>query len=141
MQSAESYRGGCLCGAIRYSVEGPLLSTNVCYCTQCQRQTGAPLPAFLTVAARDLRLERGEPATYRSSPKATREFCARCGTCLFWREHGSDSVDVFLGSVDERERVPRPSFAIWSAHRVPWLPELEGVPSHPGARPETTPEP
>jgi len=28
------HEGGCLCGAIRYRVEGAPFNTNVCYCTQ-----------------------------------------------------------------------------------------------------------
>ena len=40
------HQGGCLCGAVRYRTTGTPNDTNVCYCTQCQRQSGSPLPAF-----------------------------------------------------------------------------------------------
>jgi hypothetical protein len=54
---------------------------------------------------------------------------------LFWREHGAGEVDVFLGTFDEPSRLPRPKYAIWAAHRVPWLPDLDGVPTFPARRP------
>jgi hypothetical protein len=125
----ELHTGGCLCGAIRYAMAGPPTSTNICYCTQCQRQTGAPLPAFVTCQSEDLTITSGEPTSYRSSPRAVRQFCAKCGSTLFWREDGEAAVDVFLGTIDEPNRLPRPTHAIWTAHRVAWLPDLEGVPS------------
>ena len=35
---SEQHAGGCLCGAIRYRLVGTPTSTNICYCTQCQKQ-------------------------------------------------------------------------------------------------------
>ena len=32
--------GGCLCGAVRYRVDGPLDPVVACHCTQCRRSTG-----------------------------------------------------------------------------------------------------
>jgi hypothetical protein len=138
MGTDEEYRGGCLCGAVRYEVRGRPLSTNICFCTQCQRHTGAPMPAFLTVSEKQFRLVQGRPASYRSSERAIRQFCGQCGSSLFWREDGTDGIDILLGTVDERERVAPPAYAIWAAHRIGWLPELEGIPSYPGRR---SPEP
>jgi len=134
MAENELYRGGCLCGAIRYEAEGPPSSINLCFCTQCQRQTGSPLPAFLAVPAANLRLVQGEPTSFRSSARATRRFCGRCGTPLFWQEEGGDGVDIFLGTLDDRASVPPPEYAIWAQHRLPWVPALAGVPEYPGAR-------
>jgi hypothetical protein len=51
----EQHIGGCLCGAIRYAMAGPPTSSNICYCTQCQRQTGAPVPAFVSVETHQTR--------------------------------------------------------------------------------------
>ena len=127
---SERHSGGCLCGAIRFTMAGAPTSTNLCYCTQCQRQTGAPMPAFATCRSEQLTLSAGEPARYRSSERAERQFCARCGSSLFWVELGSAEVDIFLGTFDEPGRLPRQQRAIWAAHRVSWLPELEGIPSY-----------
>jgi hypothetical protein len=126
---SEQHTGGCLCGAIRYTMVGPPTSTNICYCTQCQRQTGAPVPAFATCRSEALTIGSGEPASYRSSERAIRQFCAKCGSTLFWREEGGAEVDVFLGTLDEPSRLPPPQHAIWAAHRVAWLPDLEAIPS------------
>lgn len=92
------------------------------------------MPAFASFQATQLTLLSGEPAQYRSSERATREFCPRCGSPLFWREDGNPACDVFLGSFDEPSRFAPPTYAIWSAHRVPWLPDLPGMQTFVGPR-------
>src|SRR5688500_6373632 len=77
------HEGGCLCGEIRYRVTGAPISTNVCTCTQCQKHSGSPLPAFATWRLDQFHLLAGTPASFRSSDFAVRQFCARCGSSLF----------------------------------------------------------
>src|SRR5438128_1643089 len=90
------HEGGCLCGAIRYRVSGAPITTNLCHCTQCRRQTGSPLPAFVTFPLDRFHLLSGEPASYRSSDFAVRQFCPRCGSALFWRRDGGTELDIHL---------------------------------------------
>jgi hypothetical protein len=35
------HEGGCLCGAVRYRVEGEPARASVCNCTACHRRTGS----------------------------------------------------------------------------------------------------
>ena len=128
------HEGGCLCGAIRYRCEGKPYNTNVCFCSQCMRQTGAAMPAFAAFKVDRFRLLAGAPATFRSSSFASRGFCARCGSSLFWQRDGADVLDVFLGTLDGPERLPPPDDQLWTEHRVPWLPALPGIPAFPRER-------
>lgn len=132
----EAHEGGCLCGAIRYVCEGAPCKTSLCFCTQCQRQTGAAMPAFATFLVDRVRVVRGEPKSYRASPRAVRQFCGDCGSTLFWRADGSRDVDVFLGTLDDRGAVAPPAYALWTKHRVPWLGELPGVRSYVEGNPD-----
>ncbi|AUX40377.1 aldehyde-activating protein [Sorangium cellulosum] len=128
--SESEHTGGCLCGAIRYRARGAPASTNICYCTQCRRQTGAPLPAFATYPEERFTLLSGQPVTYRSSQRAVRQFCGVCGSALFWRQDGAPTIDIFLGTMDRPADLPPPAFQQWTVHRVPWLLDLPGIPSH-----------
>src|SRR4029077_19549434 len=77
--------GGCLCGAVRYEVKGPLRQVIACHCTMCRRTTGSYVHATAAMLA-DFRLTAEEGlAWYRSSPKAQRGFCKICGAHLFWQ--------------------------------------------------------
>jgi len=124
------FHGGCLCGAVRYRALGGPEFTNVCYCTQCRRQTGSAMPAFATYAADRVTVEQGKPASFRSSSIAVREFCATCGSALFWRRDGMDKVDVFLGSFDTPEALPKPKMQIWTMHRLPWVTAIDTIEAH-----------
>ena len=61
---AETHTGGCVCGAIRFRVEGKPAIGMVCHCRFCQRRLAS---AFAVVAYFDARLVEfieGTPATY-----------------------------------------------------------------------------
>ncbi len=92
--------GGCLCGGVRYTVEGPLRGVIACHCSQCRRTSGHFVAA--TAAPNDqLRLNTAETLTwFRSSESAERGFCRRCGGNLFWRRVGSDTTSILAGTLD-----------------------------------------
>ncbi len=123
------HTGSCLCGAIRFRACGEPSGTNICYCTQCRRQTGSPMPSFVSFPKAQFELLAGTPVSYRSSRCVVREFCGRCGSALFWRQDGSMEADVYLGAFDRPEALPPPKKQIWTQHRVPWVPEQEHIPA------------
>jgi len=44
VSDGEPHAGGCLCGAVRYRINGPLRDVFVCHCTVCARTHGGPAP-------------------------------------------------------------------------------------------------
>ncbi|MBT5434558.1 MAG: hypothetical protein HOI34_13175 [Rhodospirillaceae bacterium] len=42
----EQANGGCMCGAVRYAVDGAPMSSIFCHCMSCRRHTGAPVVAL-----------------------------------------------------------------------------------------------
>ncbi|WP_425403287.1 GFA family protein [Hwanghaeella sp.] len=96
--------GGCLCGAIRYRITGPLGPVIGCHCEQCRRTSGH-YAASTDVATDDLLISNSKHALkwYRSSETAERGFCQRCGSNLFWRQIGGDRVAVGAGSLDHEQ--------------------------------------
>lgn len=92
--------GACLCGAVRYAVDGPLRPVVLCHCTQCRRSTGHFMAAT-AARQRDFRLLSEDSLRwYASSAGAQRGFCARCGSTLFWQAHGRDYISIAAGSLD-----------------------------------------
>jgi hypothetical protein len=97
----------------------------------CQRSAGAPVVAWLTMASDAFAWIKGEPAAYRSSQKAERLFCPRCGTQLVFREFAEpDQLDVTLASLDD-PAVVRPSHHIWTASRIAWFDTADDLPRYP----------
>ena len=68
---SEVATGGCLCGAVRYEVRGPLRDILICHCVECRRWHGNV--AASTAAARtDLALTGQRGLRWIASPRATR---------------------------------------------------------------------
>src|SRR5580700_6806648 len=77
-------RGSCLCGEVRFEVDGPLMRSSHCHCRQCQKAHGAPFRTRARVAAADFRFLAGEELVsfYESTPGTHRGFCKVCGAPL-----------------------------------------------------------
>ena len=96
--------GRCLCGAVRYAVDGPLRDVLVCHCVECRRWSGH---LFAAAAARreDLRLLEDGALRWVASPAsdshARRGFCGECGSSLFWDAPGLETVSIAAGTLDE----------------------------------------
>lgn len=93
--------GGCLCGAVRFTVTERPLGVVDCHCSQCRRFHGHT-GAYITVPRAAVTMESGDTLVwYRSSAHAERGFCSRCGSSLFWRGDGEPLVDVAAGALDQ----------------------------------------
>lgn len=123
--------GGCLCGAVRYVVSaGGIRESGYCHCRTCQRQSGAPVVAWFAVPSGRIRYISGDPARFRASARATREFCAACGTYLVFREDDlSATVSVNTATLDEPSLVP-PMFHIYRESRISWFETADDLPRH-----------
>ena len=125
--------GGCYCGFVRYRVEGTPVHETLCHCSSCRRASGAPMVAWFSVPIEGYRVVSGEPVSFRSSRRATRSFCPRCGTPLTYQADAfPDEIDVTTCSLDVPERVPPRDHTRTSAK----LPRVELDPRLP-AFPET----
>jgi hypothetical protein len=92
--------GSCLCGAVRFRVEGPLKPPDACHCTACRKSAGHYL-AGTDVAREHLAVEGADNLTwYASSEKVRRGFCSTCGSPLFFDPIHRDWVGVSMGAFD-----------------------------------------
>lgn len=119
------YEGGCLCGAVRYRIEGDPLSAGYCYCRMCQRAAGAPVVAWVAFDRAGFRFVKGEPQAVKASERAVRRFCADCGSALtFEYSAATETIDVTIASLDDPGSTA-PLYEIWTSSKPPWL-RLEG---------------
>jgi hypothetical protein len=93
-------QGSCLCGAVRFEVEGELPGPDACHCSQCRKSSGHYF-ASSDVPRSALRVSGEEHVTwYRSSEKVRRGFCSICGSTLFWDPIGRDWTAVAMGAFE-----------------------------------------
>lgn len=96
---ADVTTGGCLCGAVTYTLAGKLRPVVACHCTQCRKTSGHYVAATQLPAAKAA-ISGSALKWYRSSDSAERGFCSVCGSNLFWRELDSANISIWAGTID-----------------------------------------
>lgn len=119
-ESSEKHEGGCLCGAVRYTIHGPPTYAGHCHCRSCQRAIGAGFVTWIGTKPDNFEVTRGEITYCETSPGIRRGFCGRCGSSLTYGGVGWDDVGVTAASLDA-PAVARPEFNVYLDHRQPWV--------------------
>ena len=123
--SAVARTGGCLCGAVRYSVRGEPVHVGRCHCTDCRKESGSAFSVYAQWPIEDFELN-GELASYHG-----RGFCPRCGSrVLNPPDPGDALIEVRIGSLDNAPFGLTPEAEIWVKRREPWLAPVEGASQH-----------
>lgn len=114
----KTYRGGCLCGAVRFAAKGPPDRVGLCHCRECRRHHGAVFYAAAIFPAGAVQVD-GETRDYDG-----RHFCPRCGSSVFARSEAE--LELHLGALDDPVDLV-PSYECWTRRRAAWLPPFPGV--------------
>jgi hypothetical protein len=133
--------GGCLCGAVRFTVAGPVRDIVVCHCGECRRWAGGPWPATSARRA-DLRITGEDALAWVPSPasgaKADRGSCARCGASLFWSAPGRDTISFGAGLLEDGGGL-QVAAHIWTVSSPGWAEPPGGVQCYPEGYPADAP--
>jgi hypothetical protein len=92
--------GGCVCGGVRYAVQGKLRPIIACHCVQCRRTSGHFVAATACRREQFTLLQQSSLQWYRAVPGFRRGFCNVCGASLFFEELGGQRVSIAAGSLD-----------------------------------------
>jgi len=128
---SNTHNGGCLCGEVRYVVNGPLRDVVNCHCGQCRRTHGH-FAAYSAASLGDFKLTNGGSLKwYQSSALARRGFCSVCGASLFWASQGDDYIAIAAGTLDQPTGL-RTVAHIYVADAGDYYTIADGVETHPG---------
>lgn len=127
--------GGCLCGEVRFRVNGPLLGSAACHCRDCQHVSGGAPAYVIVVANTSLNVTKGQPTSYASTAESgaqrTRQFCGACGSPLFATDTSyPDVVSIKVGSLDDPSLF-KPEAQFWTGSAPPWHTIDPNVPQFP----------
>ncbi len=128
----DRHTGGCLCGAVRYEVRGPLRGVIHCHCTVCRRLHGA-FGAYSRAGKAHLEIveDRGL-RWYATSARVRRGFCGACGTNLFWEPAHRDATGIVAGSLDQPTGLTTIG-QVFTAEKADFAALAEGVPAFAGS--------
>ena len=132
------YRGGCLCGAIRYEAKAFGARMGYCHCSMCRKFHGAACVAFGEAKKDDFAWLSGEAdlQAFVAPNGTTRRFCKHCGSSMtFAAKNGPDVVEVALGTLDDHPD-QKPDAHIFVGSKATWSDITDALPQHHGAREE-----
>ncbi|KAJ4359805.1 uncharacterized protein N0V89_000361 [Didymosphaeria variabile] len=119
-----AHQGGCMCGNVRYSVEGE----------PAGKITGSTYSTNAIFPSNQFKLTQGTPKqhskTADSGKTITSHFCGDCGSTLF-RETGSfeGAKIVKIGTLDDANALSdlKPAIELFAPTRIPWVQAVAGA--------------
>ena len=113
------HSGHCLCGAVKYEVDGPIRDVIACHCEECQR-VSSHFVAATAAHHSDVAITEDEGlAWYEGTSSIRRGFCKLCGSTLFF-DHGPDlPMGIAAGSLDNSDDV-KIAVHIWTEEAGPY---------------------
>src|SRR5262245_13059975 len=118
-------KGGCLCGAVRWSAEPPLTLASHCHCSRCRKAHGSAYATYAAVRSASFS-QSGEVARFESSPGFFRCFCPRCGSVVPGATSDGESF-LPLGGLDDDVSVHIEAH-IFVASKAPWFELSDALP-------------
>ena len=118
-------KGGCLCGAVRYTLKSAPQGVVLCHCTHCQKTSGSAFSTNAAIPESDIVIE-GEMASYpdmaESGDILIRCFCPRCGSSLGSRPTARPGVFILkVGTLDDHGSLQTAVAGIWTRSAQPWV--------------------
>jgi hypothetical protein len=128
--------GSCLCGGVRYEINGKIGPALNCHCSMCRKMTGAAFRSRVAIPSENFRWVEGENllTRYVSSPGTIRTFCRVCGSILVSLfDDNPKTLGLAMGTLDDDPGI-RPGFHVFVGSKAAWfeitdpLPKFETFP-------------
>ena len=129
-QPPERMTGGCMCGAVRYTIAEKPLATGLCHCNRCRPQSGSAFSTVIFVHRSAVTIT-GETAVFddigSSGLRVLRRYCPRCGSPLTTEaDVTGDIMFVKAGGIDSNEWY-HPDLEMFVTRRRPWVSPVTGA--------------
>lgn len=125
------YAGSCLCGQVRFEIEGEFESFYLCHCGYCRKDTGSAHAANLFSSSAALKWVSGNDKVTQFTLPTTRHskaFCGTCGSALPMMQMDGKLLVVPAGSLNSDVTL-RPVAHIFASSKATWDDGLENVPT------------
>lgn len=123
--------GTCLCGEVRYRINGDISFMHHCHCSMCRKSHGSAFATLVNASSSDFQWISGQDkvVVYESSPGVRRAFCSTCGSVLPGTDSARSEVFVPAGTLDD-DLGARPEAHVFVASKAPWYEIHDDLPRH-----------
>ena len=95
-----SLKDSCLCGGIQLRTQEYHRNVQNCHCIQCMKTHGHH-GAYTSVEEQNVKfLKKRTLKWFKSSKRAKRGFCNKCGASLFFKRIGGEIIHIAAGMFD-----------------------------------------
>jgi hypothetical protein len=126
------YKGGCLCGKVRFEITGVIEGIVFCHCSRCRKAQGSAFAANGNVESNEFRIITGAELLtgYESTPQQTKYFCRICGSPILSKTSSQpDKVRIRLGTIDS-DIVEKPEAHIFIKSKANWEQIEDNLPQY-----------
>jgi hypothetical protein len=118
--------GGCLCGAVRYEIDGRISPIALCHCSKCRKANGSAFHSGALCRKTRFRWVSGEDSicTYCTPSGYTTRFCRKCGSPVPNFQDAGEYVVLHAGALDQ-DPGSRPIHHFFVGSKAPWY-EITG---------------
>jgi hypothetical protein len=139
-----TYKGGCFCGAVQFTVTGGPAAMGYCHCESCRSWSAGPVNAFTLWKPDALRVTRGADkiGVFNKTPKSFRKWCKSCGGHLFTEHPLWSLTDIYAASIPQFPFKPgvHVNYQETKLRMKDGLPKMRDLPKEMGGSGETLPE-
>ncbi|TNE87021.1 MAG: GFA family protein [Deltaproteobacteria bacterium] len=122
--------GSCVCGAVRYAIDGDGFEFQYCFCSRCRKKSGSSYAANLFVYTNQLSWVQGEEKVRRYELPTAKYwatcFCEDCGSAMPWLSRTGKAWIVPAGGLDEAPEI-RPRKGIFFGSKAEWYTHADAL--------------
>jgi hypothetical protein len=119
----ERYKGGCVCGSVRFELSDHPLWIVACHCDPCKKRTGSAFGISMVVENRSVAQFSGPTNIFArrgdSGKEVRYEFCPKCGTTVRWHVD-LISRQVFAGGALDQPEQLAVFGEMYAGDALPW---------------------
>jgi hypothetical protein len=124
-------KGRCLCGTVRYEMDGPIANLLHCHCSMCRKHHGTPFATWAAAPLAGFRFTAGEDAVerYASSAGFHRSFCRHCGSVVPEANAAAGLAICPAGNL-EGDLGIEPQLHMFVGSKAPWYRITDDLPQY-----------
>jgi hypothetical protein len=118
----EKHQGSCLCGRVKFEIDGGFESFFLCHCKHCQKDTGSAFAANLFSTKSKLNWVAGQDTVKTfvlPNTRHTKSFCSECSSALPNIQMDGKLLVVPAGSLNT-EVTTQPTAHIFCSSKANW---------------------
>ncbi|KAL1594422.1 hypothetical protein SLS60_010182 [Paraconiothyrium brasiliense] len=113
------HQGGCMCGNVRYSVEGEPAGKALCHCADCRKITGSTYSTNAIFPSDQFKLTQGTPKQHSKTADSGKTI-----TSHFWETGSFEGAKIVkIGTLDDANALSdlKPAIELFAPTRIPWV--------------------